>query len=135
MSTPAHRRLQRDFKKLEQEDSEGIIASPDESNLFNWEAMISGPDGTLWEGGTFTMEVKFTEEYPNKPPQINFVTKMFHPNIYKDGRICLDILNNQWSPIYDVAALLTSIRALLANPNPMSPANPEAATLFADNKM
>lgn len=55
---------------------------------------------------------------------------MFHPNIYNDGRICLDsttinnlVLQNQWSPIYDVWAILTSIRSLLADPNPNSPAN------------
>ena len=55
---------------------------------------------------------------------------MFHPNIYNDGKICLDILQNQWSPIYDVAAILTSIQSLLSDPNPASPANSEAAQLY-----
>lgn len=66
---------------------------------------------------------------------------MFHPNIYNDGRICLDsincyysVLQNQWSPIYDVWAVLTSIRSLLADPNPNSPANSEAAQIYNTNK-
>lgn len=54
--------------------------------------------------------------------------------MYADGQICLDILQNQWSPIYDVAAILTSIQSLLSDPNPNSPANSEAARLFQDNR-
>ena len=57
--------------------------------------------------------MEFTEDYPNKAPQVKFLTKMFHPNIYNDGKICLDILQNQWSPIYDIAAILTSIQVRL----------------------
>lgn len=59
---------------------------------------------------------------------------MFHPNIYNDGNICLDILQNRWSPTYDVAALLTSIQSLLPDPNPSSAANSQAASLFNSNR-
>ena len=54
--------------------------------------------------------------------------------MYGDGKICLDILQNQWSPIYDIAAILTSIQSLLNDPNPQSPANSEAAQLFENDK-
>ena len=54
--------------------------------------------------------------------------------VYADGKICLDILQNNWSPIYDVSAILTSIQSLLTDPNPNSPANSEAARLFTENK-
>lgn len=89
------------------------------------------PEDTPWEGGTFTLTLEFTEDYPNKPPK---VIKMFHPNIYANGHICLDILQNQWSPIYDIAAILTSIQSLLTDPNPNSPANVEAAKLYQENR-
>lgn len=75
----------------------------------------------------FELFLEFTEEYPNKPPKVKFTSKLFHPNIYKDGNICLDILNTNWSPIYDVSSILTSIQSLLSDPNPNSPANAEAA--------
>ena len=55
---------------------------------------------------------------------------MFHPNVYADGGICLDILQNRWSPTYDVSAILTSIQSLLDEPNPNSPANNVAAQLY-----
>jgi len=124
----------RDFRRLQSDPPSGISGAPLQSNILSWQAVIFGPDDTPWEGGTFNLTLDFTEEYPNKPPKVQFVTKMFHPNIYNDGQICLDILQNQWSPIYDISAILTSIQSLLCDPNPQSPANSEAATLFQSNK-
>ena len=46
----------------------------------------------------------------------------------------MDILQRNWSPTYDVCAILTSIRSLLNDPNPNSPANNEAAKLFVENR-
>ena len=67
----------------------------------------------LLQDGTFKLTLEFSEEYPNKPPVVKFLSKMFHPNIYADGGICLDILQNRWSPTYDVSAILTSIQSLV----------------------
>ncbi|XP_077779058.1 ubiquitin-conjugating enzyme E2 A isoform X1 [Podarcis muralis] len=92
------------------------------------------PEGTPFEDGTFKLTIEFTEEYPNKPPTVRFVSKMFHPNVYADGSICLDILQNRWSPTYDVSSILTSIQSLLDEPNPNSPANSQAAQLYQENK-
>ena len=110
MNSNAERRLLKDLKKLESEDSNtGITATPDENSLFRWKAVIFGPDETEWEGGVFHLILEFSDDYPNKPPKVKFLTKMFHPNIYNDGSICLDILQNMWSPVYDVSSILTSI--------------------------
>lgn len=96
----------------------------------------------------------FEEQYPNKPPSVKFVSTMFHPNVYATGELCLDILQNRWSPTYDVAAVLTSIQryvtshtrerasmvaeshmnSLLNDPNTGSPANVEASNLYKDNR-
>ena len=51
---------------------------------------------TPFEDGTFRLTIEFTEEYPNKPPTVKFVSKMFHPNVYSDGSLCLDILQNRF---------------------------------------
>ena len=65
---------------------------------------------------------------------------MFHPNsnfillVYVNGDICLDILKDMWSPIYDVSSILLSIQSLLDNPNQNSPANNEAAVLYRDDR-
>lgn len=81
-----------------------------------------------------TAVITHKKPQPNKPPQVKFVSKMFHPNVYANGELCLDILQNRWSPTYDVAAILTSIQSLFNDPNPNSPANAEAANLYRENR-
>ena len=98
MSSSARRRLVRDFKRLQADPPAGVTAAPDDANILVWQAVIFGPDDTPWEGGTFRLEMNFSEDYPNKAPAVRFATRVFHPNVYNDGQICLDILQNQWSP-------------------------------------
>ena len=134
MTTQARRRLMRDFKSLQQDPPAGVSAAPTENNIMIWNAVIFGPPDTPFEDGRFKLTLEFTEEYPMKPPTVKFVSEMFHPNVYANGGICLDILQNQWSPSYDVAAILTSIQSLLDQPNPNSPANYLAAQLYRENR-
>ncbi|TNN63643.1 Ubiquitin-conjugating enzyme E2 A [Liparis tanakae] len=68
MSTPARRRLMRDFKRLQEDPPAGVSGAPSENNIMAWNAVIFGPEGTPFEDGTFKLIVEFTEEYPNKPP-------------------------------------------------------------------
>ena len=52
----------------------------DESNLFEWEIMIIGPNDTLYEGGFLKAELVFPPEYPLLPPKMKFKSPMWHPN-------------------------------------------------------
>eukprot|EP00501_MAST-03F_sp_TOSAG23-6_P000308 GSMAST32.ASY1.ANO1.315.1 assembled CDS len=126
-ASAAQRRLARDFRSCS-------AAPVCDSNMFMWKASVFGPEDSPWEGGVYTLNLSFTTEYPIKPPRIRFTTDMFHPNVYADGTICLDIIQKNWSPIYTVASILTSIQSLLTDPNPASPANPDAARMFLKDK-
>ena len=134
MSTPARRRLMRDFKRLTTDAPGGISGSPCADNIMTWNAVIFGPAETPFEDGTFRLVLEFDEQYPNKPPAVRFINEMFHPNIYADGKLCLDILQNRWSPTYDVSSILTSVQSLLNDPNVSSPANSEAARVYEEDK-
>ncbi|KAI5416695.1 Ubiquitin-conjugating enzyme E2 2, partial [Lathyrus oleraceus] len=80
MSTPARKRLMRDFKRLQHDPPAGISGAPQDNNIMLWNAVIFGPDDTPWDGGTFKLTLQFSEDYPNKPPTVRFVSRMFHPN-------------------------------------------------------
>ncbi|KAK4080381.1 hypothetical protein Trihar35433_1486 [Trichoderma harzianum] len=142
MSTAARRRLMRDFKRMQTDPPAGVSASPIPDNVMTWFVAphtsttkdMQGPADTPFEDGTFRLVMQFEEQYPNKPPQVKFISQMFHPNVYATGELCLDILQNRWSPTYDVAAVLTSIQSLLNDPNTGSPANVEASNLYKDNR-
>lgn len=63
---------------------------------------------------------------------MRFETPCFHPNVDQSGYICLDILKENWSAVYNVQSILLSIQSLLGEPNPDSPLNAQAAQLWAN---
>lgn len=93
--------------------------------------VVTNADLSGTTGGTFELGIRIPQSYPTKPPAISFKTRLFHPNIsWKDGEICLDVLQNQWTPAWTLSSACTAILALLDAPEPDSPLNVDAATLF-----
>src|SRR6185369_17062585 len=97
------KRIQRELKDIHNELTTGqspniVYADCVDSDLTKWKAIIKGPDGSPYEKGKFELEIKFSNEFPFKPPTVLFKTVVFHPNISTKGDICLDILKDQWSP-------------------------------------
>uniref|UniRef100_A0A671G383 UBC core domain-containing protein n=1 Tax=Rhinolophus ferrumequinum TaxID=59479 RepID=A0A671G383_RHIFE len=76
--------------------------------------------------------------YPFEPPQIRFLTPIYHPNIDSAGRICLDILKlppkGAWRPSLSIATVLTSIQLLMSEPNPDDPLMADISSEFKYNK-
>jgi ubiquitin-protein ligase len=129
----ARRRLMADLKNLKKENPDGVSAQPNSDSIFLWTGVIQGPSESAWEGGIFKIALKFPESYPIDPPTVKFLTQMFHPNIYPDGKVCVDVLQTKWTATSDVLSILISLQVLLACPNPESPANRRAGDLFVRN--
>lgn len=86
--------------------------------------------GTVYNGLSYKLSLKFPAEYPFKAPTVKFETPCFHPNVDQHGNICLDILKEKWSAAYSVRTVLLSIQSLLGEPNNDSPLNTYAAKLW-----
>ncbi|XP_042062732.1 protein PEROXIN-4-like isoform X2 [Salvia splendens] len=123
-------RLFKEYKEVHREKSADpdIQLVCDDSNIFKWTALIKGSSETPYEGGIFQLLFTVPEHYPLQPPQVRFLTKIFHPNVhFKTGEICLDILKNAWSPAWTLLSVCRAIIALMGHPEPDSPLNCDSA--------
>ncbi|CAK64243.1 unnamed protein product (macronuclear) [Paramecium tetraurelia] len=129
-------RIKKELQNLQDEPLNGFLISIlDDNNLFHWKICFSGPQGSSYENGNFTLDVLFPEDYPLKSPKILFLTSIYHLNIdYNTGQICLEILGQNWSPNLTIRKLLLSILALLYDPNPNSPLLEDVNTIFKNDK-
>jgi len=128
------KRLEKELNFIKNEKDANISANIVSDNMYHWHATIGGPMKTAYEGGIFELDIHIPNEFPHKPPKIQFITKVYHPNINESGHICLDILKSGvWSPAQTMRTLLISIISLLDNPNPDDPLVGRIAREYTDN--
>ncbi|XP_035829017.1 probable ubiquitin-conjugating enzyme E2 C isoform X2 [Aplysia californica] len=127
--------LQKELRTLMMSSCPGISAFPSDTNIFKWTGTIEGGQGTVYEGLKYQLSLSFPPQYPLQPVLVKFETPCFHPNVDSYGNICLDILKDKWSALYDVRTVLLSIQSLLGEPNNESPLNCQAATLWKDQTL
>ncbi|KAF3396341.1 Ubiquitin-conjugating enzyme E2-34 kDa [Penicillium rolfsii] len=138
----AERILMNEFRTLSRE--EWVNIELHEENIFKWDvALIVLNKDSLYYGGYFKARMTFPQNYPYAPPEFRFLQPLYHPNIYKDGRLCISILHppgedemsgelaaERWTPAQRVESVLISILSLLDDAECSSPANVDASVMF-----
>ena len=119
------------IKNMKNSDGTIQLAPIDDTNLFKWIGIIKGPIDTPYYNGSFKLKIDIPQNYPLSPPNITFITPIFHPNIHwKTGDICLDILKDQWTPVWSLNSVCLAIIALLSHPAADSPLNCDAGNII-----
>ena len=101
----------------------GIFYSHDQNDILKGYALIIGPKDTVYDSGCYLFEFYYPSEYPFKPPKVTYKTNdgftRFNPNLYKNGKVCISLLNTwqgeQWSSCQNISTILLNLVALLNN--------------------
>ncbi len=102
---------------------QGIYYKHDDDDINIGYALILGPKNTIYQYGFYLFKFIFTDKYPTKPPTVVYLTNnyniRFHPNLYRNGKCCLSILNTwsgeQWSSCQSISTILLSLLILFNN--------------------
>lgn len=100
---------------------EGIYYIHDDKNMLNGYAMIIGPKDTPYENGVFFFTFQFPYNYPHVPPVVKYCTNdgktRFNPNLYRNGKVCLSILNTWrgegWTSCQTIRSVLLTLLTTL----------------------
>lgn len=127
-SLTSHPNLRRLIK-----DISNIIKSPltehnihylhSEDNLLEGHALIFGPSDTIYANGCYFFKFEFPSEYPFSPPTVIYLTNngktRFNPNLYRNGKVCISVLNTwrgeQWTSCQTISSILLSLLSLFHN--------------------
>nr|XP_043606142.1 ubiquitin-conjugating enzyme E2-23 kDa-like [Erigeron canadensis] len=132
MSSPSKRR-EMDVMKLMMSD---YAVEPINEGINELNVEFHGPKESLYEGGVWKIRVELPDAYPYKSPSIGFQNRIFHPNVDElSGSVCLDVINQSWSPMFDLLNVFeVFLPQLLLYPNPSDPLNGDAASLMIKDK-
>lgn len=113
----------------------GCTAGPQrKTDIYKWNVIIKGPIRSCYENGLFKLSLIFPKNYPNDPPDIKFVTKIYHPNIsINDGTICVSSKSTEWEENKNIINVIYSIYDLLNKPSTEHGLNKEALLLYQND--
>ncbi|CAF1053242.1 unnamed protein product [Rotaria sordida] len=94
------------------------------------------PNSDIFNQAAFQIEIKLTSEYPFKPPEVRFITPIYHPSVDKDGKICVDIINGdgKYKATTPLTSIIKDIVDLIDNPQIDHSVNADIGAEYVSNR-
>ncbi|XP_050454356.1 uncharacterized protein LOC126853024 [Cataglyphis hispanica] len=127
-------RLRSELKSLRIDPPEGIEAMPLDHMCCHWQATITGPVGSPYEGGLFYLYLQVPFSYPMCPPVVRFLTKILHPNVSRHGDVGIDSIHHNWSLALTISKVLISVQSLLTDPYCQVCMEPELGEMYMNDR-
>ncbi|KZC11577.1 PREDICTED: uncharacterized protein LOC107189723 [Dufourea novaeangliae] len=127
-------RLHSELKSLRIDPPEGIQATPLDQMCCHWQATITGPVGSPYEGGLFYLYLQVPWSYPLYPPIVRFLTKILHPNVSRHGDVGIDSIHHNWSLALTISKVLISVQSLLTDPYCQVCMEPELGQMYLNDR-
>lgn len=131
-SSPAQLRAAKDFRELSLPNFVSLN-QPDANDPMRYKIIIK-PDEGCYRNGRFAFDLRIPNTYPHEPPKLKCETSVYHPNIDKNGNVCLNILREDWKPVLTINAIIYGLLHLFYEPNPEDPLNTEAAEVLKNDR-
>lgn len=117
MSNYTLTRIQREYKELMITSSDYWTVRPKHTdNMYVWEANIHNLQDPRHTGMNYSLEITLAENHPFQAPVVRFIDKVRCENVYTDGTVCIDILQDKWSPAMTISRLMITLCSVLTDP-------------------
>jgi ubiquitin-conjugating enzyme E2 D/E len=129
------KRILKEYNSFQQNPIPGWNVYINANDMTSWKAILN--DDTMpapYTDGMWLLTIDFPPDYPFKAPKIKFITPIYHCNVSSDGKVCIDILRENWNPAITVPKALASITSLLLNPNAQDPIDSFKGQLYKDDR-
>jgi ubiquitin-protein ligase len=112
------RRIMAELRSFARKPHPALDIFPAEgADLSTLKILLTGPEHTPYTGGVWLIGVRLPEDYPDRAPEVRFLTPIRHCNINAYGRVCHSVLDRNYGPDTSLRTVMECIYGLLLNPD------------------
>ncbi|KAJ7719267.1 hypothetical protein B0H16DRAFT_407841 [Mycena metata] len=129
------RRIMREIKAIVADPHPNIDVYFNDSDMSFLKVILEAPNDAdcPYMGGTFLLTCNLPAGYPRDPPEVRFVTFILHPNVSKQGKVCIAELGRLWSSDITLKEIFSLVYGTLLTPDLENPLEIQASLKYYED--